>query len=142
VSGAHEVCQIMHDIQHADRESFWALHLDVRNRIIDVDKVATGDLTGVQVHPREVFRAALLTGASSIVFAHNHPSGDPSPSRQDEYLTRRLKDVGDLVGVRVLDHIVIGRDGKGCESLAARGILGEGRTADYPLLARLKKASK
>jgi DNA repair protein RadC len=128
----------MQGIGNADRESFWALHLDARHKIVDIDKVATGSLTGVEVHPREVFRGALLGGAESMIFVHNHPSADPTPSRQDGELTQRLKSVGELVGIQVLDHIVVGGSA-GCLSMAAHGLMGEAKSGDYPLLASRNK---
>jgi DNA repair protein RadC len=124
---ATAVCNLMKGIGNADRESFYALHLDVRHRVVDIDKVSTGSMTGVEVHPREVFRGALLSGAQAVIFVHNHPSGDSTPSRQDQELTRRLKSVGELVGVQVLDHVIVGGSGvlgAGCTSLAAQGLMG------------------
>jgi hypothetical protein len=134
VGSAPDVCSLMQSIGNADRESFYALHLDVRHRIVDIDKVSTGSMTGVEVHPREVFRGALLSGADSMIFVHNHPSADPTPSRQDQELTRRLKSVGELVGIQVLDHIVVGGSA-GCVSMAAHGLMGDAKSSDYALLA-------
>jgi len=133
VGNAPEVCALMKPLADSDRESFWALHLDVRNRIVDMDKVAVGNMTGVEVHPTEVFRGAMLTGAQNVILVHNHPSGDPTPSRQDQELTKRFKEIGDLLGIRVLDHIVVGN--MGCISLASHGFLGEGKDVTYPTLA-------
>jgi len=133
MGNAADVCALMKGIGNADRESFYALHLDVRHRIVDIDKVATGDMTGVEVHPKEVFRGALLSGATAIIAVHNHPSGDDTPSRQDQELTRRFKAVGDLVGVQILDHIVV--SSRGCTSMAASGLMGAAKSGDYPLLA-------
>jgi DNA repair protein RadC len=73
--------------------------------------LARGSLTGVDVHPRDVFRPLIRGGAAAVIFCHNHPSGDPSPSRQDIELTMRLREVGDLCGIAVLDHVVVGADG-------------------------------
>lgn len=101
------------------REIFMVAHLDVRNRVLGIEKVAIGCLTGVEVHPREVFRAAILASAAGIVVGHNHPSGNAQPSNEDIALTQRLRDVGDLVGIPVLDHVIIA-GGDHC-SLAERG---------------------
>jgi DNA repair protein RadC len=90
------------------QEIFVVLALDVRNVIIDEIEVARGHLCGVDVHPREVFRPLIRQAAAAAIVAHNHPSGDPTPSGEDLALTRRLRQVGDLVGIPVLDHIVIG----------------------------------
>jgi len=92
-------------------EEFWALALDVRHRLLWEACLARGSLTGVDVHPRDVFRPLIRRGAAAVIFCHNHPSGDPSPSRQDLELTIRLRDVGDLCGINVLDHVVVGTDG-------------------------------
>jgi DNA repair protein RadC len=91
-------------------EEFWVLALDVRHRLLWESCLARGSLTGVEVHPRDVFRP-LIRGGAAAIFCHNHPSGDPSPSRQDLELTSRLRDVGALCGIEVLDHIVVGSDG-------------------------------
>jgi DNA repair protein RadC len=91
------------------QEIFVVLALDVRNSVIDEIEVARGCLTGVEVHPREVFRPLIRMSAAAAVVAHNHPSGDPTPSPEDVFLTRRLREVGDIVGIPVLDHVVVGR---------------------------------
>lgn len=93
------------------QEVFIAIALDARNGILSHVEIARGSLTGVDVHPREVFRPLIRQGAAGAVVAHNHPSGDPEPSANDVALTRRLRRAGDLVGIPVLDHIVIGAQG-------------------------------
>ncbi|UFS69493.1 DNA repair protein RadC [Geomonas sp. RF6] len=90
------------------KEYFIALHLDGKNRILAVDICSIGSLNQSIVHPREVYKTALLSSAAAIILIHNHPSGDPIPSTEDMEVTRRLRDAGDLVGIKVLDHIVIG----------------------------------
>jgi DNA repair protein RadC len=92
-------------------EEFWALALDVRHRIQSERCLARGSLTGVEVHPRDVFRPLIRSAAAAVIFCHNHPSGDPTPSRQDVELTARLRDVGELCGIAVLDHVVVGWEG-------------------------------
>jgi DNA repair protein RadC len=94
-----------------DREQFVTVILDGRNQVVGFNVVSTGTLTSSLVHPREVFKAAILANAAAIILVHNHPSGDPDPSDEDKALTRRLKEAGDLIGIRVLDHVVIG-DGR------------------------------
>jgi DNA repair protein RadC len=89
-------------------EEFWLIGLDVRHRVIVDQLVARGSLTGVEVHPRDVFRMLIKAGAAAVIFCHNHPSGDPSPSRQDIELTTRLREVGEMCGIAVLDHVVVG----------------------------------
>ena len=102
-------------------EQFLALLLDGKHRLIREHLVSQGTLTSSPVHPREVFSVAIRVSAAAIVLVHNHPSGDPSPSPDDLEITRRLAQVGDLVGVRVIDHVIIG-DGA-FTSLADRGLL-------------------
>lgn len=90
------------------RERFLALLLDSKHRLLGEILVSEGTLTASLVHPREAFAVAIRESAAALVFVHNHPSGDPSPSREDLDLTRRLVAVGELVGIQVLDHLVIG----------------------------------
>jgi DNA repair protein RadC len=90
------------------KEYFLALLLDTRNRLIKVAEISVGSLEGSLVHPREVFKEAISATAASVVFVHNHPSGDPTASEDDIGLTKRLAEVGEIVGIDVLDHIIIG----------------------------------
>jgi len=89
------------------RERFLVVMLDGRHRILGEATVSIGTLTASLVHPREVFRPALERAAAAIVLVHNHPSGDPSPSGEDRRVTRRLRSAGELLGVRVVDHVVV-----------------------------------
>lgn len=91
-----------------DRESFVVLLLDTQNQIRAVNTVTVGTLDASLVHPREVFKPALVMGAASIILAHNHPSGDPTPSAEDRTATRQLVEAGRIVGIEVLDHVVVG----------------------------------
>jgi len=103
-----------------DREHFVIVLLNRKNGIIGINTVSVGDLSSSIVHPREVFKPAIVAGAASIILAHNHPSGDPTPSSQDLLVTKRIKASGDILGIEVLDHIIIG---DGCyESLKARDL--------------------
>ncbi len=90
------------------KECFWTLLLDGKNRTLKLVKVSEGTLTSSLVHPREVFRPAIEEAAAGVILAHNHPSGDPTPSREDREITRRLVATGEMVGIRVLDHVIIG----------------------------------
>ncbi len=92
-----------------DREVFYAVLLDGRNRVQAELRVSEGSLTAALVHPREVFGPAMRAAAAALILVHNHPSGDPTPSAEDRALTERLRQVGELVGIRVLDHVVIGQ---------------------------------
>ena len=93
-----------------DREQFLIACLDAKHAIIGVNIVSIGSLTLSIVHPREVFKAAILLNSAAIICAHNHPSGEPEPSSEDRVLTTRLRQAGDLIGITVLDHIVLGDD--------------------------------
>lgn len=103
--------ELFRDLARESKEHFVALHLDTKNRIICYDTVSIGSLSSSIVHPREVFKAALLSSAAAILFMHNHPSGETNPSREDFEITKRLKEAGDLLGIRVLDHLIIGEQG-------------------------------
>ncbi len=93
-----------------DREQFLVACLDAKHAIIGVNVVSIGSLTLSIVHPREVFKAAILLNSAAIICAHNHPSGDPAPSAEDRVLTSRLREAGDLIGITILDHIILGED--------------------------------
>ncbi len=95
-------------LRNLDKEVFHCAMLDVKNRLIRDSRISEGTLTSSLVHPREAFRDAIRESAASVIFVHNHPSGDPSPSREDILLTERLKAAGETVGIRVLDHIIVG----------------------------------
>lgn len=93
-----------------DREQFLVCCLDAKNASIGVNIVSIGTLTLSLVHPREVFKPAILLNAAAIIAVHNHPSGDPTPSPEDRTLTTRLREAGDLLGIRLLDHLILGDD--------------------------------
>jgi DNA repair protein RadC len=92
-----------------DRETFYVVLLDGKNRVRGEVRISEGSLTAALVHPREVFAPAIRDAAAALVLVHNHPSGDPTPSAEDLAITERLRQVGELVGIRVLDHVVVGR---------------------------------
>ncbi len=110
-----------HFLRDRRKEYFMALLLDGKNRILREVRISEGSLSQSIVHPREVFNPAVRESAAAVILVHNHPSGDPEPSREDMEITRRLRDGGELMGVRVLDHIIIG-DGS-FVSFTARGML-------------------
>lgn len=91
-----------------DREHFMVVGLDAKHAVIGINTVSIGSVTMSIVHPREVFKPLILMNASAVLLAHNHPSGDSTPSQEDRALTRRLKEGGDLLGIAVLDHLVLG----------------------------------
>ena len=103
------------------KEMFITLHLDGKNRIIAMDLVSIGSLNQSIVHPREVFKTALLSNAASLILIHQHPTGDPTPSSEDIAITRRLKEAGEIMGIKILDHIIVG-DGEYL-SFVERGLL-------------------
>jgi DNA repair protein RadC len=97
--------------ERADREMFVVILVDAKHRAIGINVVSVGSLSSAIVHPREVFKPAIAGNSAAVILAHNHPSGDPSPSAEDVELTKRLRDAGELLGIRVLDHVILG-DGK------------------------------
>jgi DNA repair protein RadC len=105
----------------AQSESFGVLLLDARNRLLGDDVLSRGGWSASVVRPREVFRRALLAGAPALILYHNHPSGDPAPSREDIQITRQLVEAGQLLGIKVLDHLIVGVEGYA--SLRERGLL-------------------
>ena len=124
---SRDVADLMADVVAGlDREAFFVVLLDRKNRASGINLVSLGSLTAALVHPREVFKAAIAGSAAALVLVHNHPSGDPSPSPEDRAITERLVQVGELVGIRILDHVILGHDGA-FRSLADEGLLGGGR---------------
>ena len=103
------------------KEIFMVLMLDARNCLIRGVTVSVGSLTASIVHPREVFKPAILSSAASVIFVHNHPSGDPTPSQDDLKVTAQLVDAGAMMDIKVLDHIIIGR--KSWTSLVGKGLI-------------------
>ena len=103
-----QVFEMFRDLILETKEHFLCLHLDGKNRIICLDRVAIGSLNQCLVNIREVMKSALLSSAGAILLIHNHPSGDPSPSNEDIVITKRLKEAGELLCIPVLDHIIIG----------------------------------
>ena len=104
-----------------EHEQFCVIYLDNRHRVIDYQELFRGTIDGTSVYPREVVKEALARNAAAIILAHNHPSGVAEPSQADERITKRLKAALEMVDIRVLDHVIIGKDS--CTSLAGRGLL-------------------
>lgn len=98
------------DIKDRRKEHFVALFLNARNQVICREDVSVGSLNASLVHPREVFAPAVGSAAASVILGHNHPSGDVTPSREDIELTRRMVQAGDIMGIEVLDHLIVGRE--------------------------------
>jgi DNA repair protein RadC len=122
VRGPDDVFRHFHArLRDAGQERFCVLLLDGRHRVVGDEVVSVGTLTASLVHPREVFRPALKAGAAALILVHNHPSGDPTPSPEDRSVTRRLAEVGELLGIPILDHVIVAE--RGFSSLRDEGPL-------------------
>lgn len=108
ITSPEQIWEMFSYLRRETKEYFIAAHVDGKNRIVCIDQISVGSLNQSIVHPRETFKSALLSSAAAIILIHNHPTGDPTPSREDMEITRRLKDAGELLGIKVLDHIIIG----------------------------------
>jgi DNA repair protein RadC len=115
-------------LKNVDREHFVTIALDTRSNIIGINTVSIGSIDTAVVHPREVFKFAILANAVSVIFVHNHPSGDPQASHDDIQLTQRLVEAGNVLGIDIIDSIIIG-DGT-YVSLRREGLLNNGKK-DY-----------
>jgi DNA repair protein RadC len=121
VNGPADAYALLRGLAFADRENLATLLLGARNQVLGVDLTSVGSLNAAGVEPREVYKAAIHANSASIVLAHNHPSGDPEPSDDDRRLTRRIASAGEVIGIRLLDHLVIAPDAY--VSLRERGYL-------------------
>ena len=128
VSDPNKLAEVMSSILRGeddidrDKEHFWVIGLSVKLSIMYIELVSLGTLTSALIHPRETFRRAIAKGAASIACVHNHPSGDLEPSNDDLKVTEKLRDAGEIVGIKLIDHIIITNDG-GFTSIKERGIL-------------------
>ena len=107
ISLATQVLPYLEQIRFADREQFACIHLNARSAPLGIEIVSVGSLSASLVHPREIFKAAIMNNAAAVILAHNHPTGDPSPSSQDLELTKRLCQAGEILGIEVLDHVIV-----------------------------------
>ena len=107
ITTAHQVYTHLASYHHCDREHFIAITLDNASRVIDTHTISIGTLNQSLVHPRELFVTAIRDKAAAIIIAHNHPSGQLSPSHEDKKITARLKDAGKLIGIEIVDHIIL-----------------------------------
>jgi len=114
-----------------DKECMVAFLLDGRNRVKHVSLISIGTLTSSLVHPREVFRPAILAAASQIILAHQHPTNELDPSPEDISITRRLREAGQLLGITILDHLIFGPDNDSYFSFAEEGIWNVSRIQDH-----------
>ena len=111
INSAEDVFNMFHDrLVNEKKEHFIVLMLDIKNQIIKEETISIGTLGNSLIHPREVFKSAIKNSAYSIILVHNHPSGDCNPSKEDVDITERLIEVGKMVDIKVLDHIIIGRE--------------------------------
>ena len=99
---------VRNTLEDADREMFTVIYLNTKNEPTAIHTVSVGTLNSSLVHPREVFKAAVMVNAASLILAHNHPSSDVQPSREDIEITRRLVEAGNVLGIQILDHIIVG----------------------------------
>ena len=121
VSEAHYVLHYLEPWRNANQETFLAVYLNGANRVIKAERISTGTLNSAAVHPRDVFRPAIINDTAAVILAYNHPSGTLETSPEDVALTGRLKKAGEIVGIRVLDHIVF--TAHGYLSMKQEGIL-------------------
>lgn len=120
---AHDVAIKVLEMHERPEEIMALITLDTKNKITGVFVVSSGTVNASLAHPREIFKRAMLQNASSIILMHNHPSGDPDPSVEDIEITRRLVEAGNIIGISVLDHVVIGDEYR-FYSMAANGVGG------------------
>lgn len=99
---------VMEEMRILDREHFKALLLNTKNQVISCETISIGNLNSSLVHPRELFKVAVKRSAAALILLHNHPSGDPTPSRDDIKITKRLIEAGEIMGIGILDHVIIG----------------------------------
>ncbi len=111
IGGPNDVAQFLRHVADYDRESAKILHLDTKNQVVGVENISTGSLNASIVHPREAVKGAILNNSNAVIFVHNHPSGNPAPSREDKEVHKNLKAAFGTVGIDLLDSIVIGKDG-------------------------------
>jgi len=110
VRGPETVFDLCRDIRGTNREHFVGFYLNSRNQVLRREVISIGSLNASIVHPREVFQPAIAVSAASLILAHNHPSGDPTPSEEDLAITRRLVEAGRIIGIDILDHVVVAKD--------------------------------
>ncbi len=112
---------VLDEMRFLEREEIWALLIDVRGRLIRTLRFSSGGIAAAVLLPRDLFRDAVRSGASALILAHNHPSGDPEPSEEDMHTTGVIREAGDLIGIRLLDHIVMAAGGS--VSMKRRGLV-------------------
>ena len=111
------------ELRNCDRETFCALHLNAKGKPLSMSIISIGELTSTIVHPREVFKASILSNASAVIFMHHHPSGELIPSEEDKKATKRLEMAGQILGIPVVDHIIVGENKANYYSFRANDLL-------------------
>ena len=118
------------ELRNCDRETFCALHLNAKGKPLSMSIISIGELTSTIVHPREVFKASILSNASAVIFMHNHPSGELTPSEEDKKATKRLEMAGQILGIPVVDHIIVGERAENYYSFRANDLLNSDEKAE------------
>ena len=122
ISSPKDVVELLRNfLEGADREQFITCCMDTKNQPTSINIVSVGTINSSLVHPREVFKTAIISNASSVILSHNHPSGDVTPSKEDVDITKRIKECGRILGIELLDHVIIGDDKY--SSLKEKGII-------------------
>lgn len=121
ISSVQEISSLLVDMRLLDREQLRVYFLNARHGLIGWEMISQGSLTASIAHPREIFKGAILASAAGIIIAHNHPSGDPSPSEEDIRLTTRINQCAQLMGIELIDHVIVAEDG--CYSFKTSGRL-------------------
>lgn len=134
IAGASDVHKAMRFLEGLDRENFYILCLNAKNYITHKELITIGTLTSSLVHPREVFRPSIKNNSASIICVHNHPSGIPTPSREDIEFSIRLVNAGEIIGIKVLDHVIIGKNKY--FSMAEKNIVGFNQQGKAGLIAQ------
>lgn len=132
---SQEVYEGMKEYNKADREMFILLLLDSKNNVIKIEPHTIGTVDTCAVYPREIFKTAIMNSASAIICVHHHPSGDPLPSDSDREITKQIVNAGNILGIKVLDHIILG-DGKTVGQPAFFSFADEGLMDDYEIIAK------
>ena len=112
IKNASDILKYSKDYQNLDKEVFVCYYLGTKNQILKREIMSMGILDASIIHPREIFKSAILFSASRIILSHNHPSGDVTPSEEDLNLTKKIIEAGDIIGIEILDHVIVGKDNK------------------------------
>ena len=134
IKDASDVHKIMRFLENEDRENLYILCLSAKNYVTHIELITIGTLTNSLIHPREVYKPTIKNNSASIIVVHNHPSGDPAPSREDIEVSIRLVNVGQIIGIPLRDHVIIGKDSY--FSMAEKNIVGFNQQGKAGLIAQ------